>query len=219
MIQAAAACWLLALPGGLFFVAGSPVGTVAQLKAPPRLAESLPEGYKLSPIHRKGVLKEGKPEFELSGYSSEEIEAEAKKIHPQYTIFSKDDQADAPKYNSTLQARQTFAINCWQPESYGLAPNWNAVWDGVNYLKSITGNCRDHPGPAACGCRVSCSWGSAIYYCNDNTVEHWEPCAGLVMLLGTLPTLAITTTPSTLVKLSWAFDQRHWNTIVGGGSC
>ncbi|KAM7190937.1 hypothetical protein V8F33_009170 [Rhypophila sp. PSN 637] len=108
MIQAAAACWLLALPGGLFFVAGSPVGTVAQLKAPPRLAESLPEGYKLSPIHRKGVLEEGKPEFELSGYSSEEIEAEAKNVHPQYTVFSKDDQADAPKYNSTLQARQTI---------------------------------------------------------------------------------------------------------------
>jgi hypothetical protein len=37
---------------------------------------------------------------------------------------------------------------------------------GVNYLQGIQANCNIGAGPGACS-RVSCSYDSAIYYCND----------------------------------------------------
>ncbi|KAK0651174.1 hypothetical protein B0T16DRAFT_386656 [Cercophora newfieldiana] len=160
MVQITTLIALLA-SSGFLFVSGTP------LAAPRSLVE---EGYTASPIYWKGVLEEGKPEFELSGYSFEEIEAEAKAINPEYTIFLKDGQANdtAAEDHPALSARQTPST--WRP-----APDAGAVYQGVSHLRGIAGNCRANPGPGVCS-RVSCSWDSAIFYCNDNNVEHWEPC-------------------------------------------
>lgn len=38
--------------------------------------------------------------------------------------------------------------------------------DGIAYLKSVTGTPVNGPGPGTCN-RVSCSYNSAIYWCND----------------------------------------------------
>ncbi|KAK0627468.1 hypothetical protein B0T14DRAFT_493554 [Immersiella caudata] len=73
-----------------------------------------------------------------------------------------------------LASRQTAIINCNQPSRWGHAPDRNHVKDGYQYLQAIVGYCRQ--GPATCG-RVSCSYDSAIYFCNENTYEIWEPCA------------------------------------------
>lgn len=40
------------------------------------------------------------------------------------------------------------------------------IWDGVRYLERLSGSPANGPGPRACG-RVSCSWNSAIFWCND----------------------------------------------------
>jgi hypothetical protein len=41
-----------------------------------------------------------------------------------------------------------------------------AIYDGINYLKGVPGRPTLGPGPGRCG-RVSCSYNSAIYWCND----------------------------------------------------
>ncbi|KAK4214775.1 hypothetical protein QBC37DRAFT_481983 [Rhypophila decipiens] len=230
---AAATCWLLASSGTLS-VFGSPLaGNGGALgprsPAPAGLAESLPEGFKVSPIYWKGVLEEGKPEFELSGYSFDEIEAEAKAINPEYSIFTKDGKAaPGPAYNESssqagLSARQTFTTNCNNPSTWSPAPNWDAVWDGVHYLQGITGNCRADPGPGVCT-RVSCSWNSGIFYCNDNSAEHWEPCrwigdvaGGIVNKCNWFQVIPFFGTRQ--VVHGQAFDRRNWNTIVAYSSC
>lgn len=40
------------------------------------------------------------------------------------------------------------------------------IADGARYLKGVKGQPRGDPGPNSCG-RVSCSWKSAIWFCND----------------------------------------------------
>ncbi|KAM7195541.1 hypothetical protein V8F20_007437 [Naviculisporaceae sp. PSN 640] len=226
----AATCWLLASSGSLLASAspltasGGSGGLGPRRPVPAGLAEDLPEGFKVSPIYWKGVLEEGKPEVELSGYSFEEIEAEAKALNPAYTIFAKDGVAPGPAYNEStshegLSTRQTFTTNCNQPSSWYPARNWNAVWDGVAYLQGITGNCRANPGPGFCT-RVSCSYNSGIWYCNDNNVEHWEPCRWIGDVAGGIANKCnYYETNSRQVVHGQAFDRRNWNTIVAGATC
>ncbi|KAH6666714.1 hypothetical protein B0J14DRAFT_659754 [Halenospora varia] len=45
------------------------------------------------------------------------------------------------------------------PEDWGLADH-NAIWDGIDYLRSLKGTCKVADRNNA---RVSCSWDSAIY--------------------------------------------------------
>lgn len=44
----------------------------------------------------------------------------------------------------------------------GVAP----LWDGIDYLEHVPGTPRHAPGPGECA-RVSCSFNSAIYWCNE----------------------------------------------------
>lgn len=49
----------------------------------------------------------------------------------------------------------------WAPAAYMI------ILDGINHLNNLTGKPANGPGPGACG-RVSCEWGSSIWWCNDN---------------------------------------------------
>jgi len=62
---------------------------------------------------------------------------------------------------SRVESRQ-IRIDCFNwPVAGG-----NAIQDGINYLRRLSGRPSNGPGPGACG-RVSCSYNSAIYWCND----------------------------------------------------
>lgn len=41
-----------------------------------------------------------------------------------------------------------------------------AIWEGINHLNHVSGKPVSKPGPGVCG-RVSCSYDSAIWWCND----------------------------------------------------
>ena len=53
------------------------------------------------------------------------------------------------------------------------------IIDGIAYLRSVTTQPSWGPGPGNCG-RVSCSWNSAIWACNEHTTEFTLPNFGLV---------------------------------------
>ncbi|KAL2286563.1 hypothetical protein FJTKL_06915 [Diaporthe vaccinii] len=40
------------------------------------------------------------------------------------------------------------------------------IWEGINHLNHVSGTPVSRPGPGTCG-RVSCSYNSAIWWCND----------------------------------------------------
>ncbi|KAE8135101.1 hypothetical protein BDV38DRAFT_294917 [Aspergillus pseudotamarii] len=48
------------------------------------------------------------------------------------------------------------------------------IEEGIRYLHSVPGQPTNGPGPGNCG-RVSCSYNSAIWWCNDNTSPKTLP--------------------------------------------
>lgn len=162
--------------------------------------------------------------------SLQDIEKQAKELNPKYTIFTpRNATAEAAhraahekllttERTTPLTRRQTQAIHCGWPPNRFAAPDYFEVWQGVYYLQSITGDCRADPGPGSCG-RVSCSWTNAIYYCNDNTVEHWEPCRWIGDVAGSIADSCWYYNGHGYSVLGQAFDLRNWNTIVANGAC
>ncbi|KAK4150415.1 hypothetical protein C8A00DRAFT_46188 [Chaetomidium leptoderma] len=212
MVQAST--WLVALGCLLsswsFFVSGSPLVPTERGVGLYTFADG--------PIQWRGALEEGQEPVYLTGGTFEEIEAKAKALNPTYTIF--DNSSVALKARDGLNTRQTQAIHCGWP------PGWTASWDsaaitvGIAYLRGISGDCRGAPGPGACG-RVSCSWSSAIYYCNDNTYEIWEPCRWIGDVAASIVDSCeyLDQVPLRGRTIGQAFDYRKWNTIVAAGDC
>lgn len=62
------------------------------------------------------------------------------------------------------------------PGSWGWKGAWahNILYEGVPYLKGVQGEPVQGPGPGSCG-RVSCSYNSAIWWCNDKKVAQTLP--------------------------------------------
>ncbi|KAJ0120861.1 hypothetical protein J7T55_015596 [Diaporthe amygdali] len=50
----------------------------------------------------------------------------------------------------------------------------SAIWEGIDYLYTIDGKPGSKPGPRMCG-QVSCSYDSAIWWCNDNNTTKILP--------------------------------------------
>lgn len=49
-----------------------------------------------------------------------------------------------------------------------------AIWEGINHLNHVSGRPVSRPGPGVCG-RVSCSYNSAIWWCNDVRITPSAP--------------------------------------------
>ncbi|KAG8409375.1 hypothetical protein J3459_017553 [Metarhizium acridum] len=137
------------------------------------------------------------------------------KVHSQVTQLNPGWEQDVVAQREPEEARASldkryifYQVDCrppgWQPAEYG------AIGSGISYLKTLRGSPRYGPGPGACG-RVSCSYDSAIWWCNDNrkpfSVHSWldiadgageifRKCKECDRLLGQ------------------AFAEQHWNVIV-----
>ncbi|KAK1248934.1 hypothetical protein MKX08_007154 [Trichoderma sp. CBMAI-0020] len=87
------------------------------------------------------------------------------KINPNFTA-EYPLQAKNHAANGTLEKRYTVdGYLCWSPWPY---TSFFAIDDGVSYLRGVRGQPTNGPGPGNCG-RVSCSYQSAIWWCNDNS--------------------------------------------------
>ncbi|KAK0736706.1 hypothetical protein B0T21DRAFT_402075 [Apiosordaria backusii] len=93
-------------------------------------------------------------------------------------------EADYHGWNATFQAQlrrrppppHASSISADQyPEftdcdiDYDKAIGFAIVW-GIEYLRGVPGTAKNGPGPGNCG-RVSCSWKSAIWWCNEDNNE------------------------------------------------
>ncbi|KAK4450293.1 hypothetical protein QBC34DRAFT_379493 [Podospora aff. communis PSN243] len=169
------------------------------------------------PIEWKGVLEDGGEEVYLSGATFDEIDTKAKAINPSYTIF--DHSAAVEARDASIEARQNIPVSI----QCGWPPGWTPTWDflaldaGINYLKGLQGSCRNPPGPGFCG-RVSCSWGSGIYYCNDNRHEIWVPCRDLGDVAHSIVSRCADRGANGRT-LGQAFHSGNWNVIVAAGDC
>ncbi|KAH8879273.1 hypothetical protein GQ53DRAFT_854953 [Thozetella sp. PMI_491] len=98
----------------------------------------------------------------------------------------------------------------------------SAIRDGVAYLNSISGTPTNGPGPGNCG-RVSCSYQSAIWWCNDETVSLSLPgfasiAAGAQAILDNCPDWA-NLQGGVLNGQVFAQFLQNWNVIIDSASC
>ncbi|KAK9368505.1 hypothetical protein V1509DRAFT_653086 [Lipomyces kononenkoae] len=120
---------------------------------------------------------------------------------------------------SPLKKRQTltnYYCDNFPPAQCG------PIADGINYLIGVSGQPVNGPGPGNCG-QVSCSYDSAIWWCNDNPTTYTlasfidiaalaqdvvNDCAYGDCLVSFAPTVA-----------GQQFTDQDWNVIVRNGIC
>ncbi|KAK4103487.1 hypothetical protein N658DRAFT_484419 [Parathielavia hyrcaniae] len=218
---------LTAVGCAVSLVSGSPVDNTPRAVEYTRIVpgsalDKTLAGRALSPMQWRGQLEAGRPEVHLKGDTFEDIEKQAKALNPNYSIFAPRNataQAEAlAARKQALSSRQTQAVHCGWPPNWAAANDWYRVQEGINYLRGITGDCYQNPGPGACG-RVSCSWQNAIYYCNDNNYGIWEPCRWIGDVAAEIADACTYSTFPGWAVHGQAFDWRNWNTIVAHGSC
>lgn len=116
-------------------------------------------GYKIVDIAWEIEVSPGRIEI-LNG-TVQEVVAQAIAINPDYKLRDvPPEPAPAFKPRGRLQGREVKFCN-----NFGTA-GVNDIIAGVDYLRGVSGQPSMGPGPGACG-RVSCSYNSAIYWCND----------------------------------------------------
>ncbi|KUJ09226.1 uncharacterized protein LY89DRAFT_598214 [Mollisia scopiformis] len=91
------------------------------------------------------------------------------------------------------------------------------IQDGINYLSGLQGGCC--VGPTSC-VRISCSWNSAIFLCNDNGYTICPNCG----YLATYASDMINDCSSwnggdSIIVGGQLFDSDHYNIIVRWDSC
>ncbi|KAK8096577.1 hypothetical protein PG999_012521 [Apiospora kogelbergensis] len=107
------------------------------------------------------------------GFCTQEIHAQILKANPEFKLMDVSHKDSVKPHQLTIND-----IQCNTPHDgnwgYAIA---NEIQDGINYLRSLTGDCTATPGP--CG-RVSCSWNSGIGWCwNQPTGSYTTKCANL----------------------------------------
>lgn len=100
------------------------------------------------------------------------------------------------------------------------AAKYTEIRNGIRYLRQLTsGKPANGPGPGACS-RVSCSYKSAIYWCNDDNdrkeLDSWEKVASNAEVVMHLCVWKLD--GGVYQTRGQLFDPDGWNVIVRGDS-
>lgn len=107
----------------------------------------------------------GGPTVILKG-TIEEIRKELLKLNPTWdTDYLK------PKPSPKLARRFDFSRDKYVCRGRWPQCSADSIQDGINYLRGVSGQPTNGPGPGNCG-RVSCSYDSAIWWCNDVSYQY-----------------------------------------------
>lgn len=147
--------------------------TVSQALAVPFDFEDPLQGRDIFTPEWEVEVKPGGDTVVLNG-TIQEVHTQLLELNPNWDTDFKDDGLDKREADfgdwaddtAGLDKRANFngaSYNCWG--------RWGAVsrehiQSGINYLRRVRGKPRAGAGPSKCG-RVSCSYNSAIYWCND----------------------------------------------------
>ncbi|KAH8898684.1 hypothetical protein GQ53DRAFT_777319 [Thozetella sp. PMI_491] len=112
----------------------------------------------------------------IPGYGVEDLQWEVQAFPdgPKMNVTGTVEQVRAqltklnPNYGLEFGIEKRFGPVCGGG-SYGWkAADAKRILEGISYLRGVGGQPTNGPGPGNCG-RVSCSYNSAIWWCNDNT--------------------------------------------------
>ncbi|KAM5359997.1 hypothetical protein ACJZ2D_014038 [Fusarium nematophilum] len=170
-----------------------------------KVLDSPLEGYDVAPLKWTGKVNKRGKDVTLDG-TLEEITAKARQVNPDFG-FSK------PEKRAGLGR-----INCGWGGS-GDAGSV-AIREGVEYLESFgEGYCGLDDGPYKCA-RISCSYNSAIWLCNDQDTPLRVKCKDLAPFIHKIRDDCYTPGFGEPLTRGQIFsDDEKWNVIVGKDSC
>ncbi|KAI1036433.1 hypothetical protein LB505_002960 [Fusarium chuoi] len=182
------------------------------------------EGYEIVPMQWKGSIKEGEAPISLNG-TIESVISQIKELNPEFELLE-DDTADS----TAIEKRNPSNIIC-NVGGHGYV-DVQAARREQRYLRSLGNSvCGVGGGPGKCA-RVSCSYGDAIWLCNDNSFYIEPRCSYLADYVDRIIAAcqSKTSSPPCTSKPcppSWTayfvrgqqFDTDRYNVIVGRDSC
>ncbi|KAI1506124.1 hypothetical protein F5X99DRAFT_426151 [Biscogniauxia marginata] len=192
------------------------VHTVVSLPSVLSPGNDLPEQYQLSNITWTGSLIKNGPNISFTGRSLEDIDTQIKATFPGHVWPS----TPKPKANaSTGINKSTQRVVC-DMVRYSEA-DYEAIIAGVKYLSGKTGYCEmsgTEPGaPLSCG-RVSCSYNSGIFFCNQNNYPTSQPCNWFADYAQSVLDTCLDEDTYPNIK-GQDYDSDGWSVIVGGQEC
>lgn len=172
-----------------------------------------PRDYPTGPLTWRGNVTENGPIVTRTGTGFEDIE---RQISTNVTEFKFDNTWFARSWNesSRIEARSVDPKpQCRSTADHGRTYS-SHIADGSVYVATKTGDC--HVAGKTCT-RISCSFNSGIYFCNDNPGDVWVPCTELAHYASLI--IAACTqydfgAHGTYVN-GQAFNAAGWNVFVG----
>ncbi|KAK0736602.1 hypothetical protein B0T21DRAFT_384077 [Apiosordaria backusii] len=161
---------LASLIGGMLLAAASVTAIPSPL-----------EGKTVTDITWIGQVVADGPMVNFSGPCLHSIEKSIAAVYPGFTWATaprslEDDDASIDLHSDDDPPKgdpDPALLKCWE----GGVGDADAVHisDGIYYLEKVPGWCMNGPGPNNCG-QISCSYNSAIIWCNDNRWPYKKHC-------------------------------------------
>lgn len=142
--------------------------------AMPTFESALPAGYTEYIPEWEVELYPGGPMVKARG-TVEEVRAEMIKRNPDFETHYPINTTVIDEEFTALDKRTDFTGSTHYCANMGPARLWR-VKEGIAYLRGLKGQPTNGPGPGACG-RVSCSWNSGIWWCNNVRNSPSPSCA------------------------------------------
>ncbi|KAI1326794.1 hypothetical protein F5Y16DRAFT_410729 [Xylariaceae sp. FL0255] len=196
----------------------------------------LPKGTSIRRRHSSDLIRsavtwtlpiiEGGPDFTFNGTVEEVFTkinlARLEKGYPALDdpsglSFDTDNGLSTRTDDELLRSRNLSKIIC----DAGLSGPGFAIRieQGAKYLQGVKGMCGLGPGPGNCG-RISCSYGSAIYWCNDNNHFVQYNCSAFAAYANNIvDQCSYVDQMNNLYCWGQAFDDQNFNVMVGMDSC
>ncbi|KAI0108819.1 hypothetical protein F4776DRAFT_675034 [Hypoxylon sp. NC0597] len=192
----------------IFAVILSPAISMLQTFALPlQDPRGLPSGYSRSNLTWIGNITENGPEMSFNGSSFKDIEAQILQVNPEFSWNDHQDTANS----TTLSTRALDHLSC-DPNNIWWAQAFR-IQEGIDYLRGKTGTCYMEAGPRVCA-RISCSYKSAIWWCNDNDYPIQEDCSVWSDYAQDILDNCQTNDASSRVR-GQEFSIKDWNIMVG----
>ncbi|KAL4885944.1 hypothetical protein BJY04DRAFT_179578 [Aspergillus karnatakaensis] len=129
-------------------------------------------------------------------------------------------EADANTNSNSLTKRTDFSganLICYPDHIWDRAGR-EAINNGIDYLRGVPGQPVAGPGPGACA-RVSCSYNSAIWWCNDDPAGKTLASFGSIADGARHISLNCNTGGFNGVLSGQVFHHTGWNVIVRKDVC
>ncbi|KAI1395053.1 hypothetical protein F4819DRAFT_506214 [Hypoxylon fuscum] len=182
--------------------------TAATVFGSPQPLEGFPGDYTLGNLTWEGNVTDNGPLMSFSGPSFHDIESQILQANPGFT-WPDQGTTNSPALKK-VDHMTCDPNNIWWAQIF-------RIEEGIDYLKGKTGRCYIGPGPRFCS-RLSCSYHSAIYWCNDQDQAVWIDCDRWTSYAQMIVDQCSVEDSSQTVR-GQVFDTDNWNIMVGYGDC